>query len=197
MTYTVFVLTFLSLFFSAFGKEVVKVLSHNTTYWLSFQVIPILCFGIIFSNMRDNLMNSLNIVKRTKTVAYILIISSISNVLLNAFLIPHFDYIGAAFASLLTQIITFFLMYYFAQKYYPIPFETKKLFYMLLLYCIISLGTFVLNDANLAIRISVKSLLILSFPLILYFLGFYEPIEIDRLKGFWNKWKNPAKWSLK
>jgi O-antigen/teichoic acid export membrane protein len=194
MTYMVFVLTFLSLFFAAFGKEMVKVLSHNPAYWMSFQVIPILCFGIIFSNMRDSLMNGLNIVKRTKTIAFVLIISSLSNILLNAFLIPHFDYIGAAFASLLTQVITFSLMYYFAQKYYPIPFETQKLFYMLLLYCVISLGTFMINDASLAFRLSVKSLLILSFPFILYFLGFYEPIEIDRLKGFWDKWKNPANW---
>ncbi len=194
MTYIVFILTFLSLFFSAFGKEMVKVLSHNPSYWLSFQVIPILCFGIIFSNMRDNLMNNLNIVKRTKTIAFVLIISSISNILLNAILIPHFDYMGAAVASLLTQVITFILMYYFAQKYYPVPFETFKLFYMLLFYCIISVVVFLINDASLAYRLTIKSLLILSFPFALYLLGFYEPIEIDRLKGLWDKWKNPASW---
>jgi hypothetical protein len=36
---------------------------------------------------------------------------------------------------------------------------------------------------------------LISFPFILYPLRFYEAIELERLHGFWIKWRNPGKWA--
>jgi len=47
---------------------------------------------------------------------------------------------------------------------------------------------------HLIARLAVKMLLIAFFPLILYFFNFYEPIEIERLRQFWQKWRNPLNW---
>jgi hypothetical protein len=53
------------------------------------------------------------------------------------------------------------------------------------------------NDMTLLARMLIKSMLLISFPFILYPLKFYEPIELDRLHGFWLKWRNPRNWRIK
>ena len=46
----------------------------------------------------------------------------------------------------------------------------------------------------LVYRLPVKFGLIILFPVILYWLRFYEPIELERMGQFWIKWRNPIKW---
>ena len=50
------------------------------------------------------------------------------------------------------------------------------------------------NPMNIWISAILKFALLCTFPFLLYFFGFYEPVELARLKGFWNKWKNPLLW---
>jgi len=52
----------------------------------------------------------------------------------------------------------------------------------------------ILSPYALWIRLTGKLLLILSFPFILYLWNFYEPIEIQTIKGAWRKWRNPLNW---
>jgi cell division protein FtsW (lipid II flippase) len=81
-----------------------------------------------------------------------------------------------------------------AQKHYPIPYELGKIMMMILL----AGGLFVLaslsNEFSLWLRLPVKFLLICLFPLLLFWFGFYEPVEKERIAGFWKKWKNPFLW---
>ena len=51
-----------------------------------------------------------------------------------------------------------------------------------------------LININTYIAILLKILLLLLFPLILYFLNFFEQVELDRVNGFLKKWKNPKQW---
>jgi len=60
--------------------------------------------------------------------------------------------------------------------------------------CLYSAGL-LSNSFPLVMRLTVKLLLIASFPLILYWFGFYESIELERLGQFWIKWRNPLRWS--
>jgi O-antigen/teichoic acid export membrane protein len=196
LTYIVYILVFLSMGLGLFSKEIVKVLAESPSYWEAYNIIPVICLGIIFLNMRDNVMNGLNIEKKTSTIAFILIFTSVSNVLLNYILIKYFDYYGASLAFLITQIMGFFIMYHFAQKHYYIPFENKKLIIMILFYCITSFIGFLINDLNIIMRIIIKSLMLVSFPFILYCFNFYEQIELQRIKELWIKWKNPVKWFI-
>jgi hypothetical protein len=43
-------------------------------------------------------------------------------------------------------------------------------------------------------RVIIKLLLIAAFPFVLYPLRFYESVELYRIKGAYQKWKNPKKW---
>lgn len=194
MTYTIYIVSFFSIAFSVFGKEIVKVLARNPDYWLSYTIIPMICIGIVFRTMRDNVMNGLNIVKKTKVITFVLVVSSIVNILVIYLLVPRYGYYGAANAFLVTHLLTYFMMLYFAQKHYPIEFEYKKTALIIVVSTILIIVALLCNDFHIVLRLTVKTLLVASFPFILYLFNFYEPVEIDRIEGLWNKWKNPFHW---
>jgi O-antigen/teichoic acid export membrane protein len=193
MTYFTFGLIFVVLGVSLFGKEIIKVLSQKVSYWESFRVVPILSYAMLFTMLRDISLTGLNLTKNTKVTALITISVCILNIGLNILCIKFWGYMGAAFCTLTSQIIFFVLIYWFAQKRYPIPYELRKI----VLIIVTSLGLFfiaqLINDMDLLIRLVVKSLLILILPILLYFMKFYEPVELNRLKGFWIKWRNPRR----
>jgi O-antigen/teichoic acid export membrane protein len=194
MTYFTFGLIFVVLGISLFGKEIIKVLSQRVSYWESFRVIPILSYAMLFTMLRDISLTGLNLTKHTKVIAIITISLSIFNIGLNILFVKFWGYMGAAFCTLVSQMLFFMLIYYFAQKYYPIPYELRKI----LLVIITSLGLFLIaqltNDLGLVLRLILKILIISVLPVLLYFMKFYEPVELDRLHGIWLKWRNPLKW---
>jgi len=195
MTYTVFGFVIILLGLSLYSKEVLRILARNSNYWNAFYFVPILCLAQLFELFRFNANIGLIIEKRTKIISTILISVSVVSIALNVLLVHYFDAYGAAVATLISQIIFFILIYRYAQKYYPIPYELMKLAKMTLVAVLIIILTYAwVNSLGIVLRIIIKLILIGSFPFILYFLKFYEPVEILRLKNAWYKWRNPGRW---
>lgn len=188
MTYTSYIVIVFVIAFSLYGKEMVKILSKNPEYWSAYKVVPIISFAILFYMMKDNATLGLNIMKKTRTIAVITIIVSILNVVLNIIFIPILNTIGAALSYLLSQFICFVMIYIYSQKVYHVPYEMKKIFKMIALSVILIAASYLFNDFNVVTRLILKTFLLALFPVILYFIGFYEKIEIDRINGFFNKW---------
>lgn len=182
------------LFFSLFSTEIIKIVSRNMEYWEAAGIIPVLSFSMLFGVMRDVSYTGLNINKKTKTIALLVFLASLMNVGLNLLFISIWSFRGAAYATALSQFLFFIAVYFTAQKVYPIPYEVKKIITLVVLgILVVALGS-LLQTHTLAVRLVVKCFIILSFPSILYFFGFYEPVEIERLKQGWIKWRNPLKW---
>ena len=55
------------------------------------------------------------------------------NIALNFILIPNYGYVGAAYATLISQIILFLLIYLKSQELYSIPYEIDKIFKIVIL----------------------------------------------------------------
>ena len=194
MTYFTFVVMICILGISFFGKEIIKFLARNRDYWDAYKVIPIISFAILFGMLKDTSLIGINIMKKTKILAIIIFLMSITNIVLNIIFIPYFQSIGAAFATLITQFIFFLIVYKYSQKYYHISFEIQKIIKMIGIGIALFGISLLINELNLFFRIILKTSLLLSFPIILYFLNFYEEIELLRLKQGWIKWRNPGKW---
>ena len=191
MTYSTIVVMFFVISLSVFGMEVIKVLAKNPQYWPAYKVIPFISFAILFNLMRDNAVLGLNILKKTKIVAAIFIVTSISNVVFNIILIPYMNFIGASIAFFISQLVCFLLIYRYAQKYYYIPYEVPKLFKMIMISAALIIISMTISNFDIIFRLVLKSILIISFPVILYLFNFYDSVEILRFKQFWSKWKNP------
>ena len=104
-----------------FSKEVVILMSAKEFYSAS-SVIPLLVIAIFFTNMYI-FMPGLEIEKKIKIIAIISIFGAILNASLNILLIPVYGINGAAFATLISAIITFIVRARMSQKYYLIQFK--------------------------------------------------------------------------
>jgi len=191
MTYFTFGVMIFALGLALFGKELIKFLAQsNPAYWESFNVVPILILGLIFGMLKDVSTIGINIVKRTRIFAWTILVVSTINLGLNLLFVPLFGYMGAAAATLASQILYFLILLYFAQRNYFIPYEIRKVVIIISLGILLYLLSTLTNDLSLAIRLILKSILILLFPVLLYLTNFYEKIELDNLWGFWLKWKD-------
>lgn len=193
-TYLVFIVTFCAIGLSLFSMEAVKVLAIKHDYWEAYKIVPFISFSIIFIALRNSIGIGLNIAKKTKILASILIGMAVMNLILNIILIPYFDSYGAAFATLLTHLIFFIVHYKISQKHYFVPYEINKIIKMIILSGSIVGISFLSVEWKLLHRLLFKTILLFSFPIGLYFLKFYDDVELYRIKGSWNKWRNPKNW---
>lgn len=194
LTYTVFGFSIFMMIVAFFGKEIVVILAQDPSYWQAHQIIPILCFAQLFELMRRSTNIGLIISKKTRVISKILLLMTALNIPLNIILIMVFDIIGAAIATLSVQALLFIAIYRNAQRYYHIPYEMKKVGKIIMVLVLLIAISYIVNDLFLVPRTIIKGMMIIVFPIVLYFWNFYEPIELLHLKQSWNKWKNPKDW---
>lgn len=193
LTYLTFLLVWSGLALSLFSREIIRIFALNPDYWPAYQVVPVVVFSYVFFGMRLISMLGLYLTKNTKYVAFTTLIAALVNIVLNFIFIPKWGMMAAAFTTLVSFIVLYILSDKISARYYRIPFEylkiIKVIFIGLLFYLIshfVNIG-FILN-------LGLKLFLILVLPVVLYFVGFYESIELERINGFYIKWRNPFKW---
>lgn len=187
ITYSIYIGMLLTLGISFFGMEIIKVLSANPDYWLANNVIPVISFALLFGMIRYYLAQFLSIAKRTRHIAIITLVVAIINLGLNLLLIPKFSYMGAAFATLLAQLVFLLFVFYFSQKFYYVPIEVKKNLLVMGIGAMMLLAVPILNQMGLGWRLFLKASMIIIFPFVLIPLRFYEAIEIQSVQAFFAK----------
>jgi len=141
-------------------------------------------------NMRETTSYGLIINKKTGIVGINVVIAGILNILLNIFLIPRWNMMGAAVATIITQFIYWMLNYHFSQKEYFIPYEKRKVLIMFLTGGLLSFAGLFLNEMHIIPRLIIKTTCIFGFPFLLYLFGFYETAELHAIRGFIVKWSD-------
>ncbi len=125
-------------FFVAFGSvilltvvvfaDVLKpLIVRSEVYWEAMWIVPIIlianfCLGIYY-----NLSVWYKITDRTKFGAYISVFGAIVTLAINMLFIKTYGYKASAIATLIAYATMMFLSYYFGKKYYPIPYNLKKI----------------------------------------------------------------------
>ncbi len=192
LTYYTFGTMIFALGMMVFGMEITKLFAKRIEYFDAWYIFPFIIYSIVFGMMKDVATTGLSITKKTKVIAVTVIITATLNLLLNATLIPLMGNQGAALSKMLSMIVFFALTYYFAQKMYPIPYELKRIMLLLILAAGMYIISVLFNSWDLLPRIISKLALILAYPFVLYIFRFYEPVEIKRIKGGFDKWRNPS-----
>jgi O-antigen/teichoic acid export membrane protein len=90
-------------------------------------IVPILAMGSVFLGIYYNLSVWYKLTNKTMFGAYITIAGAILTILLNFWWIPEFRYTGAAWATFFCYAFMMVVSYMQGQRYYPIPYATKKL----------------------------------------------------------------------
>ena len=98
--------------------------------------------------------------------------------IINQHLVMHFNRPG----YLISQAINTLLITLIANKFMPIGFEWKKIFTVLIIASIFFIAGIQIGTDHKVLIAVIRILLLLLFPLVLYKLNLFEPIEILRLK---------------
>ena len=193
LTYFSFGVMFFVIGLSIFSLEVIKIASRDIIYWESANIVAILAFSFFIGMLKDNAFIGFHVVKKTKVAGALIALSSLINLGLNLLLIPRFSIYGAAVGTLISQIIFFILIYTAAQRWYKIPYELSRIALITGVGAALVVAAFFLNNTPIAIRLVGKSALLLSFPFILYLVGFYNKVEKENIGNILSTWKNPSK----
>ncbi len=104
-----------------------EILIRDEAYWEAMTIVPIILLANFFLGIYHNLSVWYKITDRTRFGAYISIIGAILTLLINVLFIPAIGYMASAIATLVAYGTMMGLSYYFGRKYYPIPYNMRKI----------------------------------------------------------------------
>lgn len=187
-TYLYFVMIFISLIFSLFTPELIKLVIKDPLLWSSENIIRIILFSNCLASLYYINIQSFYFKKRTDLIFTIFAFCLVFNIVSNFLLIQYYGIYASAVLSVLSYLLLVIISYNTAKKHFYIKFENYKLILLSLLFILFSSVPPILKIESFIIDLTVKISIILIFPLTLYSLKFFEEIEIVRIKGFINKY---------
>ena len=166
--------SFILLFVVVYLDFFKQLLITNSEYWVALSIVPIILLANLCLGIYHNLSVWYKVTDRTRFGAYISVVGAIITLGLNFALIPLISYKGSAIATLAAYGTMMFLSYFFGRKYYPIPYDLKKITAYLTLAAGFSVVSFYIFDSNLVIGTA----LLLVFLLLIYL---FERKEMQRI----------------
>jgi len=108
--------------------DVLKMLIiRDASYWEAMKVVPLIILANFFLGIYNNLSVWYKLTDKTKMGMYISIVGAIITLVLNFLLIPIWSYMGSAIATISAYGTMMLVSYYLGNKYYPIPYDMKKI----------------------------------------------------------------------
>ncbi|HKG05921.1 MAG TPA: polysaccharide biosynthesis C-terminal domain-containing protein [Pedobacter sp.] len=146
--------------------------AHVAEYWVGLPAVPYLLFGYVCLGIYSNLAIWYRLSDQTRFGLYISVVGAVITIVLNFVLIPQYSYMGSAWVSMLAYFVMMVISYLLGQKYYPIPYNLKRIVSYLLISVILVVLSFWVFDRNLYIG----NALLLAFIAGIYY------FEKDQLK---------------
>jgi len=141
-----------------------ELIIRNSDYWEAMKIVPLILLANFCMGIYHNLSVWYKVTDRTKMGAYISIVGAVVTLGINYALIPTMSYVASAIATVSAYGIMMFLSYYLGQKYYPIPYNLKKISLYFLVSVIFSGISFYLFRSNYIVGIG----LWLAFIILIY-----------------------------
>lgn len=170
-------------FFVAFGSiilltvvvfaDVIKpFIIRSEAYWEAMWVVPIILLANFCLGIYHNLSVWYKITDRTKFGAYISVVGALVTLSINFLFIKTYGYKASAIATLVAYATMMLLSFYFGRKYYPIPYNLKKIGLYLFISIILSMLSFYQYRGQYLVGIT----------MLIVFLGLVISLEKNQLK---------------
>ena len=150
--------------------DVFKYFIQNEAYWVGLKVVPILLMANIFLGIYFNQSIWYKLSGKTQFGAYIALTGAFLTVVINVLCIPKYGYMACAWATLIVYFVQMVLSYMLGQKYYPIPYNLKKVvLYIGLSLLLYALSPYVRMD-NYTWNFIIQNCLLVIFVVMVYVL---------------------------
>ena len=121
---------------------------RDSEYWMAIGIVPIILLANLFLGVYHNLSVWYKLTDKTRTGMYISIFGAIITILLNIVLIPVMGFMAAAWATLVAYGSMMLISFFLGKKYYPVPYNVKKISFYLLLSVGLSILSFTFFREN-------------------------------------------------
>lgn len=155
-----------------FADVIKPYIIRSEAYYEAMWIVPFILLANFCLGIYHNLSVWYKITDRTKFGAYISIVGAIVTLVLNYVLIPIIGFKGSAIATLSAYGIMMLLSLYLGRKYYPIPYNLKKISLYLGVSILFSFIFFYQYRENYSIGIT----------MLIVFLGLVIMLEKNQLK---------------
>ena len=118
---------------SLFSRNILAILAPEA-YGTAYTVVGVLNLSIIFHALFYIVGIGLSIAEKTKYFAYSYVIGAVVNVALNMYLIPRYEAMGAAIATLISFGLVASLGSYWSGKSYPLRLPLRKAIFISILF---------------------------------------------------------------
>lgn len=162
---------------TVFSDIIKSIIIRDEAFWEAMWIVPIVLTASFCLGIYHNLSVWYKITDRTKFGAYISVVGAVITLVLNIWLIPIIGYKGSAIATLAAYGSMVVLSYYYGRKYYPIPYNLKKIGIYLGLSVTFSVIYFYQFRENYLIGI----------PMLLIFMGTIYVLEQKELKQLFKR----------
>lgn len=150
---------------TVFADLLKLILIQDSAYWEAMVVVPLILIANFFLGIYHNLSVWYKISDRTSFAAYISLFGAGITLWLNLWLIPYFGYVGSAIATVAAYGSMMLLSFLLGRKYFPIPYDLKRIGSYLVISIGFSLVYFYLFRQNYYLG----SILILIFFALIYY----------------------------
>jgi len=99
----------------------------DVDYHEGLRIVPVLLIANLFLGIYFNLSVWYKLNNQTRFGAWMAIAGAVITLVLNIILIPHISYMGAAIATLVCYMSMVLISYFLGRKYYPVPYNLKKI----------------------------------------------------------------------
>ncbi|MDQ7947754.1 MAG: oligosaccharide flippase family protein [Pedobacter sp.] len=124
---------------------------HVAEYWAGLPAVPYLLLGYVCLGIYMNLSVWYRLSDQTRFGLYISVIGAVLTIVLNFILIPGYSYMGSAWVSMIAYFTMMVISYVLGQKYYPIPYNLKRVATYLILSTAIVFTSFFIFKRNIYI----------------------------------------------
>ncbi len=110
------------------GADFIKqILISDASYWEAMWIVPFILLANLCLGIYHNLSVWYKVTDRTKFGAYFSLSGAFFTLVINIYLIPEIGFKASAVATLFAYLLIMILSYVYGKKYYPIPYNIKKI----------------------------------------------------------------------
>jgi O-antigen/teichoic acid export membrane protein len=190
-TYATLGSIYVSLLLSSGIESLIEIIA-DPRYQGAHQVVPLIALAYVALGLESHFTTGILYRKKTIWSTYISILSLGIILGWNYIFVPRYGLLGAASSNLAGFVVRGILVYTLSQRLYLIPFELRRLAGMFCtagaLYLISRIVGFSSPYLTFAARTGIAAL----FPLLLYFVGFFNEGEVEFLKQAFRKGRGIA-----
>jgi O-antigen/teichoic acid export membrane protein len=147
-------------------------------YEEGFTIVPVVMLANLFFGIYFTLSLWYKLTDMTRYGAYISVLGAVITITLNFILIPVFGYKGSAAALLTAFFIMMVISYFLGQKYYPVPYNLKRIGTYFFVAAIIYILSIFSSSQPAFIKFPVNTLFLFAFIFTVYKL---EKSQLKRL----------------